>query len=119
MPGSAAKAPAAALSPEAQPGSSAAEGGGGGREAPAREYQYTYRGSDGRLKATFEQAFLGPASAETAAALVRAPWELGYQLSEGSLAWNSELKSRMIKVRNFSPAQYTWNWKQRPGTHSG
>ena len=105
--GNAAKAPAAANSEAGQQpssssssssSSSAAEGGGGREAPPAREYQYNYRGSDGRLKATFEQAFLGPASAETAAALIRAPWEMGFQLAEGNLAWNAELKARMIKV---------------------
>jgi hypothetical protein len=58
-------------------------------------YQFTYRGNDGRYKATFEQAFKNgiPALDGT---LASAPWELGYQMSEKNILWNGNLKTRLI-----------------------
>lgn len=69
-------------------------------------YNFTYRGSDGRLKATFEQAFKnaraggsGSGSAVPGSGGAQAPWALSYQMSERySLLWNDDLKSRMLKV---------------------
>ncbi|KAH7618792.1 hypothetical protein NADE_005641 [Nannochloris sp. 'desiccata'] len=57
-------------------------------------YQFTYRGNDGRLKATFEQAFKNgiPTLDGT---LTSAPWELGYQMSEKNILWNDSLKTRL------------------------
>jgi hypothetical protein len=62
------------------------------------EYEFTYRGSDGRLKATFEQAFRGAAGAAGGgtAAAAEAPWHLGFQMAEGSLAWNEDLRERLL-----------------------
>lgn len=55
-------------------------------------YEFTYRGSDGRLKATFEQAFKNVGSTNSggggesgngpAAGSNQAPWALSYQMSE-------------------------------------
>lgn len=56
-------------------------------------YEFTYSGSDGRKKATFEQAFKSGA-VPTDESL--APWELGYQMSEKNLAWNDDLKARLL-----------------------
>lgn len=64
-------------------------------------YQFTYRGSDGRLKATFEQAFKGGQASGAvggAGAPPAAPWALGYQMAEKNLAWNDDLKARLIEV---------------------
>ena len=81
-------------------------------------YEYTYVGSDGRMKATFEQAFKnvdtsssgsssgGSSSngssgsgAVATSARAQAPWALGYQMSERySMLWNDELKAHMLKV---------------------
>jgi hypothetical protein len=58
-------------------------------------YQFTYRGNDGRLKATFEQAFKNGTPALDGT-LASAPWELGYQMSEKNLQWNYNLKTRFI-----------------------
>lgn len=58
-------------------------------------YEFTYEGSDGRRKATFEQAFksgIPTKSADTPPA----PWEFGYQMSEKNLVWNDDLKSRLL-----------------------
>jgi len=53
-------------------------------------YQFTYRGSDGRLKATFEQAF------KNGRPSMAAPWELGYQMSEKNILWNDNLKTQLL-----------------------
>lgn len=54
-------------------------------------YEFTYRGSDGRLKATFEQAFKNRAGGRSGSSVVgepskpggaQAPWALSYQMSE-------------------------------------
>lgn len=70
-------------------------------------YEFTYRGSDGRLKATFEQAFKNRAGGSGASSEAgetsgrggaQAPWALSYQMSERySLLWNDDLKARMLK----------------------
>lgn len=57
-------------------------------------YEFTYRGNDGRLKATFEQAFKNGTSALDGS-LASAPWELGYQMSEKNIMWNNDLKLRL------------------------
>ena len=62
-------------------------------------YEFTYQGSDGRLKATFEQAFKAINANDTvppSPSASQAPWELGYQMSEKNLAWNDDLKSRLL-----------------------
>lgn len=54
-------------------------------------YEFTYQGSDGRLKATFEQAFKNRAGGNGGSSSVgetsvrggvQAPWALSYQMSE-------------------------------------
>ena len=68
-------------------GTSGTDGGASGAASPqqqddARAYKFTYQGSDGRLKATFEQAFkgayrgadAGDGGSESEAA---APWAVG------------------------------------------
>lgn len=71
-------------------------------------YEFTYRGSDGRVKATFEQAFKNrvgasgdiSSSSSGGSSQERAPWALSYQMSERySLLWNDDLKARLLKVR--------------------
>ena len=70
-------------------------------------YEFTYRGSDGRVKATFEQAFKnrvgvsdGSDGSSSSSSQERAPWALSYQMSERySLLWNDDLKARLLKVR--------------------
>lgn len=60
------------------------------------------QGSDGRVKATFEQAFKGRVGGASggAAGEGRAPWAMGYQMSERySMLWNDDLKARLLKVR--------------------
>ena len=60
-------------------------------------YEFTYQGSDGRQKATFEQAFKNNVSSKQSLhGSEKAPWELSYQMSEKNLAWNDELKSRLL-----------------------
>jgi hypothetical protein len=59
-------------------------------------YQFTYRGNDGRLKATFEQAFKNGVPNSLDGSLASAPWELGYQMSEKNIMWNDNLKLRLI-----------------------
>lgn len=59
---------------------------------PNDEYKFNYVGNDGRLKATFEQAFKhGIPTADG----IAAPWEFGYQMSEKNLMWNDNLQSRL------------------------
>jgi hypothetical protein len=59
-------------------------------------YEFTYQGSDGRMKATFEQAFKGTSPGAATASTSQAPWELGYQMSERDIIWNDDLKSRLL-----------------------
>lgn len=69
-------------------------------------YEFTYKGSDGRMKATIEQAFKnrtdgsssGNVGNSTNASGSQAPWALGYQMSERySMMWNDDLKARLLK----------------------
>lgn len=94
-------------------GSSSGGGSPPADAAGAEAYQFTYKGSDGRLKATFEQAFkgyrrgsddMGSASDSEA----DAPWALGYQMSEAGLMWNDQLKARLIKVRMPRTGAVRW-----------
>ena len=57
------------------------------------DYQFTYVGNDGRLKATFEQAFKNGVPTTDGAT---APWELGYQMSEKDIMWNDDLQTRLL-----------------------
>jgi hypothetical protein len=51
----------------------------------------------GRKKATFEQAFKGSDVLSRATGTAReAPWALSYQMSERHLAWNADLKARLV-----------------------
>lgn len=69
-------------------------------KASSKEYEFTYIGDDGRKKATFEQAFknkqINDDTVGSGATHILAPWELGYQMSEKNLAWNDDLKSRLL-----------------------
>eukprot|EP00887_Chlorella_sp_A99_P001437 scaffold8.g1437.t1 len=62
-------------------------------------YEFTYQGSDGRLKATFEQAFkTGPSAVSgSSGGVPAAPWGLGYQMAEKNLVWSDDLKARMLQ----------------------
>ena len=61
-------------------------------------YEFTYHGSDGRMKATFEQAFKGGARSgdPSVAQPALPPWHIGYQMSERDLAWNDGLRARLL-----------------------
>lgn len=74
-------------------------GNGSGKSGSGSSYEFTYRGSDGRLKATFEQAFKlkSGAAAVGGGAAPTAPWEMGYMANERNLAWNDDLKARLVK----------------------
>ncbi len=74
--------------------------------AESTSYEFTYQGSDGRVKATFEQAFknrVGGSSSSSGSdsgSQERAPWALSYQMSERySMLWNEDLKARLLKVK--------------------
>lgn len=65
--------------------------------AKAREYV----GSDGRRKSTIEEAFKvgDDGSIETSSTDGRPPpWSIGWQTAEDSLAWNDDVKARLISV---------------------
>lgn len=63
----------------------------------SESYEYSYVGSDGRLKATFEGAFKArKIQTENTHGRNSAPWEFGYQMSEKNLVWNEGLKSRLL-----------------------
>ncbi|KAK9831855.1 hypothetical protein WJX81_002077 [Elliptochloris bilobata] len=57
---------------------------------------FTYNSSDGRPKATIEQA-LSMSSAEHMQRGPARPWNLGWQMNERNLVWNDDLKLRLIK----------------------
>lgn len=59
-----------------------------------------YMGSDGRRKYTMEEAFQVNDDGEIAAVNEgrQPPWSIGWQTAERNLAWNDELKERLIKV---------------------
>ena len=59
-----------------------------------------YMGSDGRRKSTIEEAFQVKYSGDTTAMTEgrEPPWGIGWQTAERNLAWNDELKQRLIKV---------------------
>lgn len=60
-----------------------------------------YLGSDGRRKSTIEEAFTVSVdgSVETSSTDGRPPpWGIGWQTNERDLAWDSDLKERLIKV---------------------
>ena len=106
----------------APPRAAAAEQPQGSNAAASSDsYEFTYRGSDGRVKATFEQAFknkVGSGSSSSSGSSgsggcgeAAAPWALSYQMSERySMLWNDDLKARMLKVRGvggrFGTVQY-------------
>lgn len=60
-------------------------------------YEFTYQGSDGRLKATFEQAFKARDPNLPAAETTAAPWSLSYQMAEKNVVWNAALKAGLLK----------------------
>ena len=66
----------------------------------SQAYEFTYEGSDGRKKATFEQAFKATVRMEESSSATAerelAPWDISYQMSEKNLVWNEELKSRLV-----------------------
>lgn len=98
----------AAAEPQ-HPAASSSQPAAPGPDPSSSSYEFTYRGSDGRVKATFEQAFKnrvgGSGSAgssldsgASSASQERAPWALSYQMSERySLLWNDDLKARLLK----------------------
>ena len=58
-------------------------------------YEFTYQGSDGRKKATFEQALKSGVHETLQAYVDHAPWEFGYQMAEKNLVWHDDLKERL------------------------
>jgi hypothetical protein len=95
--------PPAAAPPAPTQGSTAGPG--------SETFEFTYRGSDGRLKATFEQAFRNAGSSSTgvvdrpdglAGRSAAAPWALGYQVAEKHSLWGDDLKARLLKVGSVS-----------------
>jgi hypothetical protein len=92
--------PAAAAAAADQPSTSGRDADpAAATAADVDSFEYTYRGDDGRAKATFEQAFKGGGTgAELAAAMGGrpAPWAIGLQTSEKNFAWNDCLKARLV-----------------------
>lgn len=71
--------------------------GAGTSATSGDSYEFSYVGSDGRLKATFEGAFRSKSNqVSNTKGRNLAPWEFGYQMSEKNLAWNDGLKSRLL-----------------------
>lgn len=58
-------------------------------------YDFTYQGSDGRKKATFENAFKSGVHGTLRDYVDHAPWEFGYQMAEKNLVWHDDLKDRL------------------------
>ena len=70
--------------------------------ATVRASPKDYVGSDGRRKSTIEEAFVleeeGSQDSATTHEGRMPPWGIGWQTAERNLAWNDELKGRLIKV---------------------
>jgi hypothetical protein len=69
-------------------------------QKPQATYEYTYEGSDGRKKATFEQAFktIEGSTSSPPISVEASPWSLGYQMAEKySGLWNEEFKIKLLK----------------------
>ena len=74
-----------------------AHASGDASSSSSSSYEYTYAGSDGRLKATFEQAFKNGRAAAAAAPAAAAPWGIAYQMAEKNLVWSDDLKARLLQ----------------------
>ena len=66
---------------------------------------YKYLSSDGRKKATLEDALVQSRDASGGAQIERntgmggsQPWTVGWQMSERHLMWNDDLAARLLKV---------------------
>lgn len=75
------------------------------RQGVRERMPYSYNSSDGRRKATLEDAFVesratsGAAQIEHNTGMANAqPWNLGWQVSERNLMWNDGLAAKLLKV---------------------
>lgn len=59
------------------------------------DYDFTYDGSDGRKKATFEQALKSGVHGTVKDYVDKAPWDFAYQMAEKNLVWHDDLKKRL------------------------
>lgn len=67
---------------------------------------YNYTSSDGKRKATLEDAFVQSREASGAGQIEHntgmagsQPWAMGWQMSERHLMWNDDLAARLLKAR--------------------
>lgn len=58
---------------------------------------FTYQSSDGRRKASLEDA-VSRDSGQRSVLMNEQPWTVGWQVSERSLNWNNDLAARLVKV---------------------
>ena len=74
------------------------------RDQVTRAAPKEYLGSDGRRKSTMEEAFTVSVdgSVETSSPDGRPPpWGIGWQTNERDIAWDGDLKERLIKVLGY------------------
>lgn len=97
------------------------------KDSIAERMPYNYVSSDGKKKATLEDAIMQSRSSsgseqiqQNSSMAKNQPWNMGWQMSERNLLWNDDLAARLLKVSVWlQKGLHTLFWTRHVKQHGG
>ena len=89
--------------------SAASDSASAGKSSVENSMPFSYQSSDGRRKASLEDALSKDAKNRNRSVLMNEqPWKVGWQVSERNLLWNNDVAAGLVKVGPFVSMHLKW-----------